>query len=209
MLLHIATTNPGKLRDFRHAAEQSGNTAIQFEPLPNLSTIAPPEETGTTFEANARLKANFYSHQTPNAWVLADDSGLEITALQNRPGVRSARFAHDLGMADPTRSTDENNNAALLLATLEETDRTCRYRCVLALARDGVVHHVAEGTCEGQLLADPEGTGGFGYDPLVLIPRYNRTMAQLTPDERQAVSHRAHALRNLIEQIRAEATHRL
>ncbi len=209
MHLLLATTNPGKLRDFQHAADQAGNTAITFAPLPNLSAIDPPEETGDTFEANARLKAVFYSHHAPNAWVLADDSGLEVTALQNRPGVRSARFATDLGISDPTRSTDENNNTALQLATLEETDRTCRYRCVLALARNGIVHHAAHGTCEGILLSDPEGTTGFGYDPLVLIPQYNRTMAQLTPEERLTVSHRAHALRNLIEIIRTEATHRL
>ncbi len=205
MHLFIATTNPGKLRDFAHAADP----AIQIDPLPNLATIDPPDETGDTFEANARLKAVYYSHLTPNAWVLADDSGLEVTALDNRPGVRSARFAADLGMDHPTRTTDENNNAALQLTTLEETDRTCRYRCVLALARNGVVHHVAHGTCDGQLLSDPEGTGGFGYDPLVLIPRYNRTMAQLTPAERQEVSHRGAALRALIDTLRTEATHNL
>ena len=205
MLLLIATTNPGKLRDFAHAADP----AIQIEPLPNLSAIQPPDETGDTFEANARLKAIYYSELTPNAWVLADDSGLEVTALDNRPGVRSARFAQDLGAEDPTRTTDQNNNTALQLATLEATDRSCRYRCVLALARNGRVHHTAHGTCIGQLLSDPEGTGGFGYDPLVLIPQYNRTMAQLTPDERLQVSHRAAALRALLEQIRTEAAHNL
>ncbi len=123
--------------------------------------------------------------------------------------MRSANFAEDLGATDPTRSTDENNNAALQLATLEETDRACRYRCVLALARNGVVHHIAQGTCDGQLLADPEGTDGFGYDPLVFLPTLGRSMAQLTPAERLAISHRGQALRNLIDLIRTEATHHL
>lgn len=205
MLLHIATTNAGKLRDFQHASDP----AIQIEPLPGLAAVEAPEETGTTFEANARLKAVYYSRHAPDTWVLADDSGVEIDALEGRPGVRSANFAADLGIDDPTRTTDENNNAALQLATLEATNRACRYRCVLALARNGVVRHVAHGTCEGQLLSDPEGTGGFGYDPLVFIPQYNRTMAELTPAERERVSHRGAALRALLDQIRAEATHNL
>ena len=232
MQIYIATTNPGKVRDFRLAAAElaaSGpmlpqvpllgdrfpapraleeNQQQAFAPdhfnievLPNLKDMATPEETGATFLANASLKAIFYSQQAPGLWVLADDSGLEVDALDGRPGVRSARFAQDLGAFDEALGLDGSNNAALQLAMLEQTDRRARYRCVLALARDGTVHTTAEGTVEGEVLSDPEGTGGFGYDPLFHVPELNRTMAQVTTEDRLRFSHRGRALQHLLLQL--------
>ncbi len=221
MQIYVATTNPGKLRDFSPAAEGLAATDpgvpaaskknqqqafapdyfFNIEPLPNLRDIAAPEETGETFADNAELKAIFYSQQAPSLWVLADDSGLEVDALAGRPGVRSARFAQDLGAFDEALGLDGSNNTALQLAMLEQTDRRARYRCVLALACDGTVHLTAEGTVEGEVLSDPEGTGGFGYDPFFYIPELNCTMAQANPEDRLRFSHRGRALRHLLQQL--------
>lgn len=202
MTIYVASTNAGKLLDFQNAAEQTGD-AVDLLPLPGLKELPVPVEDGETFEANARLKAVAYSTHAPGAWVLADDSGLEVDALDGRPGVRSARFAEDLGALDANAGVDASNNDALLLAMLEQTDRACRYRCALALARDGVVQHVAFGTLEGRLLADPEGTGGFGYDPLFYAPAIGCTMAEATTAQRLAHSHRGEALRHLLALVRS------
>ncbi len=200
MNLYVATTNPGKLRDFQAAAEQSDG--VRIEPLPGLQGIVPPEETGETFEANARLKAEYYSRLAPGLWVLADDSGLEVDALGGRPGVRSARFAIDVGSLDTGRGVDANNNESLLLAMLEETNRAARYRCALALACDGSVEAVAFGKLEGEILDEPIGPGGFGYDPLFFAPELHCTMAEAAMEDRLKVSHRGRALRSLLRQWR-------
>jgi XTP/dITP diphosphohydrolase len=167
MLLYAATTNPGKLRDFARAAASS--PSIRIEPLPTLAAIPAPPEDEPTFEANARAKAIYYSLRAPGLLVLADDSGLEVAALDNAPGVRSARFAADLAhpAADPADTVDLRNNAALLaaLADVPEGRRQARYRCALALARNGELLHTAEGSVEGLILTAPRGAGGFGYDP--------------------------------------------
>jgi XTP/dITP diphosphohydrolase len=197
MHLYVATTNPGKLRDFAHAA----SALATIEPLPNLATIPAPPEDEPTFEGNARTKAIYYSQQAHGKLVLADDSGLEVTCLENAPGVRSARYADDVNFPHPAASTlDERNNAALLRALdgVPEHCRQARYRCVLVVARNGEVLHIAEGTVEGQLLTAPRGTLGFGYDPLFLIPDLNQTMAELDPATRLSLSHRGRALSNLL-----------
>ena len=200
MNIYVATTNPGKLRDFRAAAEQFDG--VRIEPLAGLETITPPDETGDTFEANARLKAVYYSRLAPGMWVLADDSGLEVDALGGRPGVRSARFAMDVGSFDAGRGVDANNNAALSLAMRHETKRAARYRCALALACDGSVELVTFGTLEGEILGEPSGPGGFGYDPLFFAPEMKCTMAEASMDDRLQVSHRGRALRSLLRQWR-------
>lgn len=205
MNLYLATTNQGKLRDFAMAAEQPVGTGrggeVRFEPIPGLKAIPAPAEDQDSFEGNARLKAEYYSRQAPGLLVLADDSGLEVDALEGRPGVRSARFAADLGREDPDGNTDRANNEALMLAMLEQTDRRGRYRCVLALARDGEVLATAEGSLEGEVLNDPQGDGGFGYDPLFFVPELDCTMAQATPEDRLRLSHRGRALRRLLAEL--------
>ena len=175
MILYVATTNPGKLRDFAWAAEGHllRGERVEIRPLPGLAEVAAPAEDGETFEENARLKASYYSRRAPAKWVIADDSGLEVDALGGRPGVRSARFAEDMGgksdaakmgIALSGSETDERNNAALL-RLMEEVPadaRRARYRCVLALAREGEVAVTAEGAVEGQILYAERGGGGLG-----------------------------------------------
>jgi XTP/dITP diphosphohydrolase len=200
MTIYVATSNAGKLRDFRSAAD--AYPGITIEPLPGLAEIAPPPEDEPTFEGNARAKAAYYSGFVPGAWVVADDSGLEVDALDGRPGVRSARFSEDVGVIATGSGLDENNNLALTLAMVEQTDRTARYRCALALAVDGRVELVTFGKLEGEILQDPEGEGGFGYDPLFHVPELGCTMAQAAPADRMRVSHRGRALTRLLRQWR-------
>lgn len=204
MHLFLATTNPGKLRDFRQAAADFPH--ITLEALPNLASLPTPEETADTFAGNAEIKALAYSLHTPGATILADDSGLEVDALGGAPGVRSARFADDRGFTtNRPLPTDQRNNLCLLdaLASTREADRTGRYRCALTLAKDGVILDTADGTVEGELLAIPRGTGGFGYDPLFLLPEQGRTMAELAAEERHLHSHRGRALLQLLSRISA------
>jgi XTP/dITP diphosphohydrolase len=205
MRLFAATSNPGKLRDFAWAAQGFGGVeGILLEPLPGLKEIPAPPEDESTFEGNARSKAVYYSSFAPGEWVIADDSGLEVEALHGAPGVHSARYADGLAF-DGTGSVDERNNAALLRALkgVPRERRQARYRCVLALARDGVVARVAHGTLEGRILREPQGADGFGYDPLFLLPEFGITMAEAGPEMRLEVSHRGRALRTLLEDIKA------
>jgi XTP/dITP diphosphohydrolase len=198
--LYIATTNPGKLRDFSLAA--AGHD-LKILPLPGLKTIEAPAENGLTFADNARQKAMYYSCFVPGEMVLADDSGLEVDILKGAPGVRSARYAADAG-STAAGSPDTNNNLFLLqqLAKVDESDRGGRYRCALATAQDGVPLLGKEGTVEGRILTAPRGSGGFGYDPLFYLPDLGRTMAELDDQARWARSHRGQAFRALLELLR-------
>jgi XTP/dITP diphosphohydrolase len=207
MRLYAATTNPGKLRDFAHAAEGRlvDVEPVGIWPLDGLRQIPAPTEDEATFEGNARVKAIYYSRYAPGELVIADDSGLEVACLDDGPGVRSARFAEDQAQAQnfpamPASTLDERNNVALLRALdgVPQHCRRARYRCVLAVARDGEVLATAEGTVEGHILAAHRGEGGFGYDPLFLLPEYGQTMAEVAPPVRLNVSHRGRALRNLL-----------
>jgi XTP/dITP diphosphohydrolase len=214
MHLYVATTNPGKLRDFAYAAAEfaaAGSTpSIQIQPLPSLAQIPAPPEDAPTFELNARAKALYYAAHAPNLYILADDSGLELPALDGAPGVRSARYAEDQDFPSAPASTlDERNNAALLRALdcVPDPCRAARYRCALALARNTEILLTAEGALEGQILTAPRGALGFGYDPLFLIPELNQTMAELDPATRLAQSHRARALRTLLQHLPSLITH--
>ena len=202
--LYAATTSKGKLRDFRIAAEAH---KLAIEPLPGLETIPAPEEDGATFKANATLKAVYYSQFVPGSLVLADDSGLEVDALDGAPGVRSARFAADSGLVDSPDANDNTdvwNNMILLqrLGAVPAGERTARYRCVLVAARDGVALHTAEGSVEGLILDAPRGTGGFGYDPLFYLPGLGRTMAELELETKHTLSHRGRAIAALLAQLK-------
>ena len=195
--IYAATTSQGKLRDFRTAAEAHSIT------IDLLATIPAPEENGATFTANATLKAVYYSRFAPGNLVLADDSGLEVDALDGAPGVRSARFAADSGLVDSPDANDNTdvwNNMVLLqrLAGVPPASRTARYRCVLVAARDGLPFHTAEGSVEGLILDAPRGTGGFGYDPLFFLPALDRTMAELDLETKHSLSHRGRAIAALL-----------
>jgi len=202
--LYAATSNPGKLRDFEAAAGAAAavpDTAhIIIEPLPGLNDLAAPPEDEPTFAANARLKAVYYSRFAPGEIVIADDSGLEVDALDGEPGVRSARYAADTGFQVEGATTDETNNLLLLrnLAGVPAGRRQGRYRCVIAAARDGACLCKGEGTVEGEILTEPRGTGGFGYDPLFYIPSLGKTMAEIDLGTKHRISHRGHALRALL-----------
>ncbi len=207
MILRLlaATSSQGKLRDFQTASVAHG---IPIESLPGLESITPPEETGATFEDNARLKAVYYSQFAPGELVLADDSGLEVDALSGAPGVRSARYAADAGLVDspdaPVDNTDVWNNMLLLqrLATTPPDQRVARYRCVLAAARDGKVLETAEGAVEGVIMQAPRGTGGFGYDPLFYLPELDSTMAEISLEQKLTLSHRGRAIEALLRKIK-------
>ncbi len=200
MTLYIATSNPGKLRDF--AAAVTSN--ITLTPLPGLKEIPAPAEDEPTFEGNARLKAIFYSRHAPGQIVIADDSGLEVDALHGAPGVRSARYAEDQHFqAAHKTTTDERNNLCLLaaLSKIPNQHPAARYHCVLAAARDGEILAIGDGTVEGQILSSPRGTHGFGYDPLFYLPAQNKTMAELDIRTKLSFSHRSRAFATLLKSL--------
>jgi XTP/dITP diphosphohydrolase len=210
-LLYIATSNPGKLRDFAAAAATHN---VTLTPLPNLKEIPAPTEDQPTFEGNARLKALYYSRHAPGKIVIADDSGLEVDALHGAPGVRSARFAddhnfHPAEAAEPPDnspepfSTDQRNNLYLLslLTGVPLTERSARYHCVLAAARDGHILSIGHGAVEGEILTTPRGTQGFGYDPLFYLPERKETMAELDLHTKLTFSHRGRAFAALLKAL--------
>ena len=188
----LATTNHGKLLELRALL---GDLPIQFLSLTEvLGEALAIVEDGVTFEANALIKAKAVARAT-RTWALADDSGLEVDALGGRPGVRSARFAHE-------RATDAENNAALLreLENIDEGARSARFRCVLSLVNPWQESdvHVAEGSCEGSIARAPRGNGGFGYDPLFVVAgQAGKAMAELSEADKNQISHRARAVHSL------------
>ena len=194
----IATSNPGKLRDFAGAARASG---IDIACLPNFSSLPAVVEDGLTFEANARKKAENYSHYLPGEIVLADDSGLEVDALGGAPGVHSARYAADAPHLVENNTDDQANNARLIreLRGIPPEKRTGRFVCVIAAARDGQTLSVFRGTAEGMILDTPRGSNGFGYDPLFYFPPIQKAFAELTAEEKAQYSHRGAAFRKFLE----------
>ena len=193
-IMVLASGNSGKLREI---TETLGELPIRMVGLGELAHVDEPVENGSTFAENARDKALYYARATGH-WCLADDSGLVVDALGGAPGVRSARYARDDCPPGATRRTLTAANNARLLRLLGERPpekRTARFVCHLALAdADGVLIETC-GTVEGIIADSPRGTGGFGYDPLFLIPAAGMTAAEMTPDRKNAVSHRGKAVR--------------
>jgi XTP/dITP diphosphohydrolase len=174
-----------------------GDLGLTFGDLSERPDVPDVEETGTTFEANARRKATGYA-KALGEWTLAEDSGLVVPGLNGRPGVYSARYAGKQG-------DDAANNARLMaeLAPLPNDRRAAYYVCVAALADPtGEVKAVTEGRCHGVIIAEPRGTGGFGYDPLFLVPEFHRTFGELSPRVKHALSHRSRALERLRRSLR-------
>ncbi|MCZ6491628.1 MAG: non-canonical purine NTP pyrophosphatase [Acidobacteria bacterium] len=195
--IQIASSNAGKIEEFRLGARlwlAGCGRSWQFviEPVAGLDDLPPCEEDGETFPANAQKKARHYSRLT-GGLIVADDSGLEVNALNGAPGVRSRRFA------GPAASDAENNSKLIRdLSHITASKRTARFVCVIAMAQAGRVLAEFQGVAEGIILDSPRGAGGFGYDPLFLDPESNRTFAEISPEEKLQRSHRGRALRAML-----------
>ena len=199
----IATSNAGKLRDFAGAAVRHG---VEISGVPGFTSLPPVVEDGDTFEANARKKAQEYSLHVPGEVVVADDSGLEVDALNGAPGVHSARYAApELLGAEPheagVNTDDDANNARVLreLKNIPAQERTARFVCVLAAARDGKALATFRGVAEGSILDALRGSNGFGYDPLFYFPQIQKTFAELSSEEKSRYSHRGAAFRQFLD----------
>lgn len=190
MRLYSATTNRGKLREFRLAVERFGGGAIELLPLAGMEGIPPCEETGDTFEQNAVQKALYYSQHAPGL-LFVDDSGLEAAALGGEPGVRSARFAGE-------GAGDRANNRLLLDRLAGVEDRTAQFVCVVAVAMNGRLLGTFRGAVEGRIADAERGSNGFGYDPLFLYPPFGCTFGEVTEERKLEVSHRAKALEQMV-----------
>ncbi|MGH9533066.1 MAG: RdgB/HAM1 family non-canonical purine NTP pyrophosphatase [Terriglobales bacterium] len=200
----IATSSAGKLRDFAGAA---ASHQVEIAALPGFASLPEVEEDGATFEANARKKAEYYSRAASGELVLADDSGLAVDALGGAPGVRSARYAAD-ATGPQSGSRDAMNNARLLreLTTIPDGQRSARFVCVIAVARAGDTVATFRGEAGGIILRQQRGTGGFGYDPLFFVPELGKTFAELSAEEKAAVSHRGRAFRRFLEWLAADSS---
>ncbi len=188
----LATRSAGKLREIRAWVE---GTPLVWHGLEEFPHVAEPEETGRTFAENARLKALYYAEHSGMS-TLADDSGLEVDGLGGEPGVHSAYFA-----GRPRDDAANNHKLVRLIAHVPSADRTARYQCVMAFVHGGSVVLETHGAVEGVIIETPRGREGFGYDPHFWLPDRGRTMAELSPDEKNAISHRGRALRAILPQI--------
>jgi XTP/dITP diphosphohydrolase len=184
----VATTNQGKIAEITLALAQ---LPVKVLSLRELGDFPEAVENGDNFLANAQMKAEHYAKYTGKA-CLADDSGLEVDALNGAPGIYSARFAGK-------EANDESNNRKLLvqLANVEYEKRTGRFRCVLALVDVNGTCITTDGVCEGVIGKELRGSDGFGYDPLFYVPELKKTMAQCTKVEKNSISHRGHALKSM------------
>ncbi len=184
MKLLVATHNSHKLDEILAILARPGLVLVSMRDIPDLPEV---EEDGATFDANARKKAVTLARAT-GLWALGDDSGLEVAALGGEPGVYSARYA-----GEPVNYSA--NNTKLLTRLSGQTDRRARFRCVLALADPAGNCRTVEGRCEGRIAEAPRGANGFGYDPLFIPDGYRGTFAELAPEVKNRISHRAVALR--------------
>ncbi len=192
--LLLATRNAGKVREIRQMVT---DTPLTWHSLDEFPDVPDAIESGATFAENARLKALHYA-ATTGLDTLADDSGLEVDALDGAPGVQSARYA---GM--PRDDTANNRKLVKTLQNIPPEQRTARFRCAMALVHTGAVTLESAGAVEGVIIDQPRGSSGFGYDPHFLVEDTGRTAAELPPDEKNRRSHRGRALRDMLRQIEA------
>jgi len=196
----VATTNAGKVAELRAMLDVD----VRWLTLSDFKDVARIKEDGLTFVENACKKAIGYAQAT-GLWTLSDDSGLVIDALDGGPGIQSARFCCE-EVEDEDRSLIDRRNIEKVLKLLKgvpEQERTARFVCCLCLASPDEVLIETEGTLEGLITDQPVGVNGFGYDPVFLVPRLNRTVAQLTAEEKNAISHRGNAIRKLKPMLKA------
>ena len=199
----VASRNAGKVREIAAVLGPLGVELVALDEADPKGRIAEPPETGETFAANSRDKAEYYARAT-GLWALADDSGLEVEALSGAPGVRSARYA--AGECPPGAGREEidlANNAKLLreLADVPDERRAARFVCHLSLSDGRRILLEAGGALEGVIARQPSGANGFGYDPLFLVPALGRTTAQLPAEEKNAISHRGLASREFARRL--------
>jgi XTP/dITP diphosphohydrolase len=195
--LLIATTNPGKLREIRRIL---GELPVELLSLRDFPSVPEPDETGATFEENARLKALYYDAAvTATAFPLcgpidtvAEDSGLVVDALNGEPGVQSARF-----LGPDATYPERFAEIFRRLGSAPSAPRTARFIAAVCVVRNGSVIYETTGTVEGEIAAVPRGQGGFGYDPIFYYPPYRATLAEVTDEEKAAVGHRGRAFRQL------------
>lgn len=188
----VATNNMGKVRDFEELFKPHGIEVISLKDLDEPIEV---EETGTTFEENAILKAE-ETAKILGKWVISDDSGLEIDALNGEPGVYSARYAGE--PKDDEANIDKALNG---LKDVPEGSRDARFRCVLAIAGPDIETKTFSGSCDGSILFGRHGENGFGYDPIFYVPSEGKAMAELTPAEKAAISHRGVAMRKFEKEL--------
>ncbi len=191
MKLYCATTNPGKLREFRLIVQHFGAERVTVDTLENIRDIEPPEETGATFEDNAAIKAVYYSRFAPGL-LFADDSGLAVDALGGAPGVYSARYAGE-------HAGDAANNQLLFDNLRGIENRTARFVCVIALAEAGELKGHWRGEVEGRIIDDLRGSEGFGYDPLFYFEPFGKTFGQVPAEKKLLVSHRSKAIEAMLK----------
>lgn len=195
--LLLATSNKGKVAEL---ARLLHTRRIKIIGLADLADVLDVEETGDTFIDNARIKALAYA-QVYGGWVLADDSGLQVDALDLAPGVHSSRYSGYEG-SDPKQRDKANLDKLLLkMRDVAMPKRTARFRCCLCLAQSDQVVFETDGTVEGIIAKEPAGENGFGYDPVFYLPERDRTIAQLNHDEKNAISHRGMALKKLLQYL--------
>ena len=194
-IIILATNNKSKVKEI---SEMMSGSDITFVSLADAGINVEVEETGTTFEENALLKAREICKLSGKP-TISDDSGLEIDALDGAPGIYSSRF-----MGEDTSYDIKNNALIEKLENVADPDRTARFRCCMALVLPDGREFVTEGAMEGIIARDPKGINGFGYDPILFIPEYNRTSAELSSEEKNNISHRGEALRKMIEVIKKE-----
>ena len=193
MKLYCATTNPGKLREFRLILQHFGAERVSVDTLENIRDIEPPEETGATFEENAAIKAVYYSRFASGP-LFADDSGLAVDALDGAPGVYSARYAGE-------HAGDAANNQLLFDNLRGIENRTARFVCVIALAEAGVLKGHWRGEVEGRIIDDLRGSEGFGYDPLFYFEPFGKTFGQVPAEKKLLVSHRSKAIELMLKSL--------
>lgn len=195
MKLVLATGNKGKIREFSAALSKLGWECLSIK---EVCQLPEPEETGSSFQENARQKAEYYMKACALP-CLADDSGLAVDALGGAPGIYSARYAGKHG-------DDAANNAKLIreLEASGKDDWTGHYIAALCLAFPDGRRYEVEGSCQGRIIPEAKGDGGFGYDPYFFLPEYNKTMAEITLEEKEALSHRGKALRQLLALLEAD-----
>lgn len=183
MILYVATKNQGKIKEINKIMESAGITCKSFPDMENV------EETGSTFEENAKIKADFLSSKLKDEYVIADDSGLSVDALQGAPGIYSARYSG-------THGDDKANNLKVLKEMQGKENRKCRFICAIALSRNGTTVKTFHGELEGEVGYEERGENGFGYDSIFLLPN-GKTTAEIDSDEKNKISHRYKALEQL------------